>query len=250
MSFKPHPHRLIISGLKPWTASFWRTVVIVILPWLGLTVAAQAAQAANGQIDNVTAEAITTSFNQGMAAFEKQDWAKTVVHLEKAIALAENYPDKEAATAAKLRLVAAYYMVGAAEFNVPDFPKSIAAFVRFITLFPKDDKVPPARLAVARATYLNGDFGKAAKLFAELEQYPSLREQALIIQSQCLKESGKIKELVVVEKLIADGITTSGRANAALMLAQARANLTSWRLCWINSSRAGAWWRTWWSSTP
>lgn len=225
MPFQTHPHKLIIPGLKPWTASLWRTVVIVVLPWLGLTVGCMAAQAAKGQIDNVTAEAMTTNFNLGMAAFEKQDWAKTVVHLEKAIALAENYPDKEAAAAAKQRLVAAYYMVGAAEFNVPDFPKAIAAFGRFITLFPKDDKVPHARLAVARATYLNGDFGKAAKLFAELEQYPSLREQALIIQSQCLKESGKIKELVVVvEKLIADGITTSGRANAALMLAQARAN--------------------------
>ncbi|HLP77635.1 MAG TPA: outer membrane protein assembly factor BamD, partial [Candidatus Paceibacterota bacterium] len=184
-----------------------------------------AALAAPGHVDNVTAEAMTTSFNQGMAAFEKQDWAKAVANLEKAVSLAENYPDKEAAAVAKQRLVAAYYMVGAAQFNVPDFPKAIAAFVRFVTQFPKDEKVPHARLAIARATYLNGDFGKAAKLFAELEQYPSLREQALIIQSQCLKESGKIKELVVVvEKLIADGITTSGRANAALMLAQARAN--------------------------
>lgn len=179
---------------------------------------------AKGQIDNVTAESITTSFNQGMAAFEEQKWAKAVASLEKAISLIENYPDKEAA-AAKPRLVGAYYMVGAAHFNVPDFPKAIAAFGRIITMVPKDEKVPHARLSVARATFLNGDFGKAAKLFAELEQYPSLREQALIIQSQCLKESGKIKELVVVVvKLIADGITTSGRANAALMLAQARAN--------------------------
>ena len=84
--------------------------------------------------------------------------------------------------------------------------------------------MPHARLAVARATYLNGDFAKAAKLFAEMERYPSLREQSLVIQAQCLKESGKTKEMVaVVEKLIADGITTTGRAGAALMLAQARA---------------------------
>gem|GEM_PF-585545 len=210
--------------LDPRAGRLCRAVVILLLPWLGLTAATKAALAAGkGQIDNVTAEAMTTGFNQGMAAFEKRDWTKALAEMEKVIALCENYPDKDAAATAKQRLAPAYYMVGAAAFNVPDFPKAIADFARFLAQFPKHEKVPHAHLAIARATYLSGDYAKAAKLFAEVERYPSLREQALCIQVECLKESGKTKEMVVVaEKLLADGITSSARAGVALMLAQVR----------------------------
>ncbi len=195
-------------------------MAVSIIAWLGFT---GGSLAAPPQIDSVTAQAMTTCFNQGMAAYEKADWSKAVTEMEKVISICEKYPDPVAAADAKLRLGPVYYVIGAAQFNVPEYTKSIAAFTTFMKLFPKDERVPQARLAVARATYLNGEFAKAAKLFEELERYPSLREQSLVIQAECLKESGKIPEMVtVVEKLIADGITTTPRAGAALMLAQAR----------------------------
>lgn len=184
---------------------------------------AHSAPMAEGQLDMATVEAMTQGFNRGMAAFEKRDWANAIAEMEKVIAIVENYPDKKAMEAPKLRLAPVYYTVGAAAFNVPDYPKAIAAFERFANEFPKNEKVPEARLAIARGTFLNKDYAKAAHLFAELEQYPSLHDQALAIQAQCFKESGKTAELVaVVEKMIADGITTTAQAGAALLLAQVR----------------------------
>ena len=78
-----------------------RAAAILCLLWLGLAPAAKAAAAAKGQIDSVTAEAMTTGFNQGMAAFEKREWTKAIAEMEKVIALCENYPDKEAMAAAQ-----------------------------------------------------------------------------------------------------------------------------------------------------
>jgi TolA-binding protein len=223
MILETKPRKTLTPVLDQRAGRLCRAVASLFLLWLGLTLTSMAAQAAGkGQIDNVTAEAMTTGFNQGMAAFEKSDWKTALAEMEKVITLYEKYPDKEAIAAAKPRMASVYFMVGAAAFNVPDFPKAIADFARFIAQFPSHEKMPHARLALARATYLNGDFAKAAKLFAEMERYPSLREKAMIIQAECLKESGKTKELVVVvEKLLADGIMTTGRAGAALMLAQA-----------------------------
>lgn len=197
---------------------------LLLLLALGLAAAPMAdAQSKKSQFDPITTATLFAGFNRGMEAFQKRDWKVALAEMDKVITLYEKYPDKEAVEAAKQDMAPAYYVVGAAAFNVPDYPKAIAAFGRFMTLYPKHERLPHARLAVARATYLNGEFAKAAKLFEAMEQYPSLREQSLIIQAKCLKESNKIKQMIaVVERLIADGITTSGRAGAALLLAQAR----------------------------
>ncbi len=175
-------------------------------------------------MDFDTVNTMADAFNLGMAAFEKREWATAIAQMEQVISICESYPDKKAVESQKERLAPVYYTVGAAAFNLPDYPKSIAAFERFATQFPKSEKVPHARLAIARAAFMSKDFDKAAKLFAEMERFPSMREQSLAIQAQCFKETGKMAEMTAaVEKLIADGITTTPRAGAALMLAQARA---------------------------
>lgn len=200
-----------------------RSVVIFYSLWLALTCTSSVAQQPPSLIDGATIEAMTTGFNQGTAAFEKRDWTTAISQMEKVISICETYRDQKAMEPAMQRLAPVYYTVGAAAFNVPDYQKSISAFERFVTHFPTQEKVPYARLAIARATFLSKDFARAAELFAEMEKFPSMREQSLVIQAQCFKESGKTPEMVaVVEKLIADGITTTPRAGAALMLAQAR----------------------------
>lgn len=205
----------------PGTGIVCRAISVSLLLWLGQMATTEAAPLAKGQIDFATVEAMTSAFNQGMAAFENRQWAAAITEMEKVIDICEKYPDPGAMAGAKDRLAPVYYTVGAAAFNVPDYPKSIAGFERFMSLFPNHEKTPHARLAIARATFLNKDYDKAAGLFAEMEQYPSLREQSLVIQAQCFKESGKTDEMKsVVEKLIANGITTTARAGAALMLAQ------------------------------
>jgi TolA-binding protein len=203
-----------------------RAVAISCALWTGLAIPAQAVETATppGQIDFETVETMADTFNRGMTAFEKRDWATAIVEMEKVVSICEGYPDKKAVESQKDRLAPVYYTIGAAAFNVPDYAKAITAFERFVREFPKSEKIPHARLAIARAAFMGKEFAKAAQLFADLEKYPSLREQSLVIQAQCFKETGKTAEMMaVVEKLLADGITTTPRAGAALMLAQARA---------------------------
>jgi len=175
-------------------------------------------------MDFETVNTMADTFNRGIAAFEKREWATAIAEMEQVISICEGYPDKKAMESQRERLAPVYYTVGAAAFNLPDYPKAIAAFERFVTEFPKSEKLPHARLAIARAAFMSKDFDKAVKLFAEMERFPSMREQSLVTQAQCYKESGKTAEMTaVVEKLLVDGITTTPRAGAALMLAQARA---------------------------
>ncbi len=203
----------------------WIAVAFCCALWAGLTVPAKAqTPAPQGMIDSQTVQAMTDAFNRGTTAFENREWATAIAEMEKLISICESYPDKKAMESQKERLAPVYYTVGAAAFNLPDYPKAISAFDRYVTQFPKSEKIPFARLAIARASFMNKDFDKAAQLFAELEKFPSVREQSLAIQAQCFKETGNTADMVaVVERLIADGITTAPRAGAALMLAQARA---------------------------
>ncbi len=213
------------TAFKPKAGRLCRTVCASLLLWGGLTATHEAATLAPGQMDPAVAEAMTTTFNQGMGAFEKRDWTGAIASMEKVLAIAESLSgNADLMATIRPRMAPAHYTIGAAAFNVPDYAKCIASFERFVFLYPNHDKVPHARLAIARATFSSRDFAKAAQLFAEMEKYPSLREQSLVIQAQCFKESGKTAEMTaVVEKLLADGITTTPRAGAALMLAQARA---------------------------
>jgi len=212
-----------ISAAHLGTMLWCRALTAALLLWIGPSAACKGQPMAKGRIDPQTAEAMTAAFNAGMAAFERREWRTAITEMEKVISLFEKYPDRSAMAEAKDRLAPVYYTVGAAAFNLPDYPKSIASFERFVSQFPNHEKAPHARLAAARATFLAKDFAKAAQLFAEMEKFPSLREQSLVIQAQCFKESGRTDEMAAaVEKLIADGITSTARAGAALMLAQAR----------------------------
>lgn len=187
------------------------------------------ALAAMGQLDPAIAGKLNSGFEKGMAAFEKRDWAATIAEMEAVILICEGHPDQKAMEPAKQRLAPVYYTVGAAAYNVPDYPKAISAFERFVAAFPKNEKVPMARLAMARATFMNKEYEKAAQMFGVLEQFPSLRDQALAIQAQCFKESGKRDEMVaVVEKLVGEGVDTAAKAGAALLLAQAWAEAGEW----------------------
>lgn len=182
-----------------------------------------------GQVDQVTVDKMTQGFEAGMAAFQKREWRGAITEMEKVIGICESFPDKKAMEAPKQKLAPVYYTVGAAAYNVPDFPKAISAFERFIRVFPNNEKVPMARLAIARASFMNKDYDKAAEIFGKLEQYPSLRDQALLIQAQCFKVRDKKPEMMaVVEKLIGGGIKTQAHAGAAVLLAQARAEAAEW----------------------
>ena len=177
--------------IRPGKARLSRVVAIGCALWTGLATPTQAAESTkpDGQMDFDTVNTMAETFNRGMAAFEKREWATAIAEMEKVISICEGYPDKKAMESQKDRLAPVYYTVGAAAFNLPDYPKAIAAFERFVSEFPKSEKLPHARLAIARAAFMSKDFDKAVKLFGEMERYPSMREQSLVIQAQCFKET-------------------------------------------------------------
>src|SRR5688572_20497780 len=117
-----------------------------------LTAPTKAEFARGDRLDFETSTLIVNTFNQGMGAFEKRDWAMAIAEMEKVISICESYPDRKAIEPQMERLGPVYFTVGAAAFNLPDYPKAVAAFERFVTQFPKSDKVPHARLAIARAS--------------------------------------------------------------------------------------------------
>lgn len=172
-------------------------------------------------MDTETAESITNAYNQGMQAFGRQDWAGAIQQLESAISILESFPDKKATVEPRKRFAPVFFTIGAAAFNLPDYPKSIKAFETFMSEWPNHEKVPDAKLAVARACFSDKQYAKAQGLFAEMEKFPSLRDQALAIQAQCFKETGKVAEqTATLQKLIANGINSTVQAGGALLLAQ------------------------------
>lgn len=198
--------------------------IMVLVSMVALTDVVYSVDTAEGNMDAGTAEAITLSFNNGMQAFSRQDWSGAIQHLEQAISTLESYPDKKAIAEPRKRFAPVFFTLGAAAFNLPDYPKSIKAFETFLTDWPSHEKSFDARLALARACFANKQYDKALSLFAELERFPSLRDQALAIQVQCFKETGKTAEMTAaLEKLIAGGINSTVQASGALQLAELKA---------------------------
>ncbi len=209
---------------KPKNQGFLCVAFLVFLHASFFGRIAWSADTPEGSIDAGTAEAITLSFNNGMQAFSRQDWSGAIQHLEQAISTLESYPDKKAILEPRKRFAPVFFTLGAAAFNLPDYPKSIKAFETFLTDWPTHEKSFDARLALARACFRNKDYEKALGLFAELERFPSIRDQALAIQIECYKETGKKVEMTAaLQKLIAGGINSTVQASGALQLAEVKA---------------------------
>src|SRR5438093_1531659 len=65
-------------------------------------------------------------YAQGMAAFQSGDYAKAASDLEAVVTKAEFSPQLEPA----------FFTLGSAYFNIPDYKKAIAAFKNYQTKFP------------------------------------------------------------------------------------------------------------------
>jgi tetratricopeptide (TPR) repeat protein len=176
-------------------------------------------------MDSGTLEVITLSYNKGMQAFSLQDWSGAIENLEQAISTLESYPDKKAIVEPRKRFGPVFFTLGAAAFNLPDYPKSIKAFETFLTEWPTHEKVVSAKFALARACMADKRYEKAQALFAEMEPIPSLRDQALVAQAQCFKETGKAAEMTAaLQKLVSGGVNNTVQASGALQLAQLKAD--------------------------
>ena len=105
--------------------------------------------------------------NLAMQAFAQGNWAAAAAGLEKVLTMVTDPADQK-------KLGPTIYTLGAAYFNGANYPKAISTLQMYLQRFPLADRVADARLALARATFLNKDYEGAAKLFAEQEQVPRL----------------------------------------------------------------------------
>jgi tetratricopeptide (TPR) repeat protein len=157
---------------------------------------------------------LAIAFNAGSTAFARGDWAEAAKQMETAVTLLTD--PKDIAKGAPV-----YYILGASYFNAHDYAKAVDIFTQYLTKYPKAERVGEVRLSLARATFLNKDYATAAKLFAEFEAVPALREIALQTQATCYKELNQPdKQIPVLEKLIAPEIQSSSQANGAVTLAE------------------------------
>ncbi|MEZ0276569.1 MAG: tol-pal system YbgF family protein, partial [Roseimicrobium sp.] len=160
-----------------------------------------------------------------MQAFSVQDWSGAIENLEHAIVTLESYPDKKAIVEPRKRFGPVFFTLGAAAFNLPDYPKSIKAFETFLTEWPSHERAVSGKFALARACMADKRYEKAQALFAEMEPIPSLRDQALAAQVQCFKEMGKAAEMTAsLQKLVSGGVNNTVQASGALQLAQLKAD--------------------------
>ena len=161
------------------------------------------------------AEKMALQYNAAMQAFQAQKWAEAAAGLEKMLAIAAATP------ALASQLAPAWFTLGAAYFNTPNYPKAIETFKLFLTKYPAHERVIDVRLGLAQALTANKAYGEALKLYEQLEAVPSLRDRALIAQVAIYKLQGKKTDTVkILEKLSGGEIKTTLQARGAIQLAE------------------------------
>ena len=153
-----------------------------------------------------------------MAAFQGGNYPLAASTLETLLNKAEFSPQLEPA----------YFTLGSAWFNVPDYKKAIAAFKAYQAKFPNGSHAGEVAYASAQANLLSKNYSDAAAQFAALEKDPNLRERALFFGATANRDGGKIDQAVAtLEKLSGGDLRSQLSMRGAVMLAQLYSKRTS-----------------------
>ena len=202
LSRQPGPTKLLFVR-----AIFPRLALLLLAP-------AWAALAQQNPAPSTPEADAAAAFNAAMRSFAQGNYREAAEGLSKVLATVSD-------PKAKARLGPAYYTLGSAYFNIPDYPKAVEIFKKYLEMYPNGERTLEVRLAIARASFLNKDYEPAIKLYQELEVIPPLREQALHMESLAYKELGRPDDQIrVLERLIGGEIKTAVQANAAVALAE------------------------------
>ncbi len=156
------------------------------------------------------ARTVAQIYADGMKAFESGDFKTTLENLEKVIVQAA--PDAQ--------LESVFYTLGAAYFNLPDYPKAITAFQIYQTKYPKAARFNEGSLAIGQALSLSEKFTEAAVHYQTLENVPELRERALALEAAAYEKAGDNEKAIgVLERLVLPQIKSSAAAAGAIQLA-------------------------------
>src|SRR4051812_24569302 len=168
-----------------------------------------------GQDSNAKAQGggaeLAALYTQGMAAFQSGNYPVAASTLEQLLNKAEF----------SAQLEPAYFTLGSAWFNVPDYKKAIAAFKAYQTKFPNGPHAGDAGFAVAQSNLLSKNYADAASQFAALEKDPNYRERALYFGATANRDGGKIDQATAsLEKLTGGDLRSQLSVRGAILLAQ------------------------------
>ncbi len=159
------------------------------------------------------AEILTELQNAAMKAFQQGNWGEAASGFEKLL--------REAPNAMQPMLGPIHMTLGAAYYNMPNFPKAIEVFSNFIAKFPNAEQLLDAKLALGQTYMAAKNYDEAVKLFASIENLPAVRERALMAQAVAYKLLKKIEKAIpVLEKLVGADIKSTAQANGAVMLVE------------------------------
>jgi TolA-binding protein len=149
-----------------------------------------------------------------MAAFAQAKWTEAAAGLENLVASVKD-------PAGIVKLAPVVYTLGAAYFNAGEYGKAIESFKLYLSRYPQGEKAGEVRLAAAKAMFRTKDEAGAAKLFAQFDSIPNLRDDALLAQADCYRMASRTSDQIkVLEKLIGPVIRSKKQAQGGLMLAE------------------------------
>jgi TolA-binding protein len=158
-------------------------------------------------------------YTAAVGAFDRSDYQGAVTSI-KAL-LGQIPPDLSPADKDRLtaQLEPIYFTLGAAYYNLRDWPSASAAFKDYLSKYPRGSRATEAKLSLAQAAFFAQDYPAAAAGFAALEDNPQTREQAILYEGLAYKESGNTdKAISELERLVAGGIRSNNAARAAMSL--------------------------------
>ena len=161
----------------------------------------------------------TTLFNNAVTAFGNGNYQDAITNIESLIR--QIPPGLPPADQARLnaQLEPVFFTLGAAHFNLKQFPEAIKAIKDYLVRYPKSTRAAEATFSLAQASYFSKDYETAAAGFAALERNPAFREQALLLEGLSYREGGREgKAIPPLERLTAAGIKSPTARRGAMQL--------------------------------
>ena len=184
--------------------------IFIFLTALGLYAAASMAQSNPPPGADTPAAALTKLFNQAMNAFQGGDYATAASGLESVIA--------KAGPGSQLEPV--YFTLGAAYFNLSQYPKAAATLKTYRQKYPRSPRLADATFSIGQASLMDKAYAEAALEFSHLENVPLYRQHALLYEATADKAAGLSDDAIAcLQKLISPEIDSSIGVDGAMMLA-------------------------------
>ncbi|MGA3172019.1 MAG: tetratricopeptide repeat protein [Chthoniobacteraceae bacterium] len=150
-------------------------------------------------------------YDAGVSAFEHGDYQTAISKLEQVA--------QQAGPDAKLEPL--YFTLGAAYYNLQQFPKAIETLKTYQSKYPRGARYRDATFSIGQAALFIKDYDEAAAQFSRLFNVPQFREQAMYDAGYAYKEGGKPDEAIrTLETLISPEIGTAMALKGAMMLVE------------------------------